>query len=92
VTLISGPVQLPDPAGARMVKVETAREMLYAVEKALPSRCRGFRGRGRGLEYRQACHAKTKKDKAGAAATRADRKSRYPRDHRAAATPNARAW
>ena len=36
VTLISGPVSLPDPQGVKVVKVETAREMLQAVERALP--------------------------------------------------------
>ncbi|MBV9077296.1 MAG: bifunctional phosphopantothenoylcysteine decarboxylase/phosphopantothenate--cysteine ligase CoaBC [Methylobacteriaceae bacterium] len=36
VTLVSGPVTLPDPPGVRMVRVETAREMLAAVEAALP--------------------------------------------------------
>jgi phosphopantothenoylcysteine decarboxylase/phosphopantothenate--cysteine ligase len=36
VTLISGPVNLPDPPGVTTVKVETAREMLQAVERALP--------------------------------------------------------
>lgn len=37
VTLISGPVNLPDPPGVTIVKVETAREMLQAVERALPA-------------------------------------------------------
>ena len=37
VTLISGPVDLPDPAGVTTVHVESAREMLEAVEKALPA-------------------------------------------------------
>ena len=37
VTLISGPVNLPDPPGVTIVKVETAREMLQAVEHALPA-------------------------------------------------------
>jgi phosphopantothenoylcysteine decarboxylase/phosphopantothenate--cysteine ligase len=36
VTLISGPVNLPDPANVKIVKVETAREMLQAVERAIP--------------------------------------------------------
>jgi len=36
VILISGPVSLPDPAGVTVVKVETARDMLRAVEAALP--------------------------------------------------------
>jgi phosphopantothenoylcysteine decarboxylase/phosphopantothenate--cysteine ligase len=37
VTLVSGPVTIPDPAGASTVHVESAREMLVAVEKALPA-------------------------------------------------------
>ena len=37
VTLVSGPVTIPDPAGVRVVRVETARAMLAAVEAALPA-------------------------------------------------------
>jgi phosphopantothenoylcysteine decarboxylase/phosphopantothenate--cysteine ligase len=37
VVLVSGPVNLPDPAGVAVVKVETARQMLEAVEAALPA-------------------------------------------------------
>jgi phosphopantothenoylcysteine decarboxylase/phosphopantothenate--cysteine ligase len=37
VTLVSGPVQVPDPHGVKIVKVESAREMLDAVERALPA-------------------------------------------------------
>jgi phosphopantothenoylcysteine decarboxylase/phosphopantothenate--cysteine ligase len=37
VTLVSGPVTLPDPSGARVVKVDTAHEMLAAVLAALPA-------------------------------------------------------
>ena len=36
VVLISGPVNLPAPPGVSVVKIETARQMLAAVEKALP--------------------------------------------------------
>jgi phosphopantothenoylcysteine decarboxylase/phosphopantothenate--cysteine ligase len=36
VTLVSGPVSLPDPAGVKTVKAETAQEMLAAVTVALP--------------------------------------------------------
>ncbi|MCB2053476.1 MAG: bifunctional phosphopantothenoylcysteine decarboxylase/phosphopantothenate--cysteine ligase CoaBC [Geminicoccaceae bacterium] len=36
VTLISGPVSLPDPAGVHVVRVQSAREMAAAVERALP--------------------------------------------------------
>jgi len=37
VTLISGPVNVPDPPGAKVIKVVSAREMLRAVENALPA-------------------------------------------------------
>ncbi len=37
VTLVSGPVSLPDPPGVRVVRVESAREMLAACEAALPA-------------------------------------------------------
>jgi phosphopantothenoylcysteine decarboxylase/phosphopantothenate--cysteine ligase len=37
VTLVSGPVAVPDPAGVAVLRVETAREMLAACEAALPA-------------------------------------------------------
>ncbi|WP_296572958.1 bifunctional phosphopantothenoylcysteine decarboxylase/phosphopantothenate--cysteine ligase CoaBC [Phreatobacter sp.] len=37
VTLVTGPVALPDPAGVTTVHVESARQMLAAVEAALPA-------------------------------------------------------
>ncbi|MCH4150703.1 MAG: bifunctional phosphopantothenoylcysteine decarboxylase/phosphopantothenate--cysteine ligase CoaBC [Sphingobium sp.] len=37
VTLISGPVELPTPRGVTRIDVQTAREMLAAVEDALPA-------------------------------------------------------
>jgi phosphopantothenoylcysteine decarboxylase/phosphopantothenate--cysteine ligase len=37
VVLISGPVGVPDPPGVATVKIETARDMLAAVEAALPA-------------------------------------------------------
>jgi len=37
VTLVSGPVNVSDPPGVRVVRVETARDMLRAVEAALPA-------------------------------------------------------
>ena len=36
VMLVSGPVTVPDPPGVKVIKVETAREMLQAVERTLP--------------------------------------------------------
>ena len=37
VTLVSGPTSLPDPAGVKTVRVETAADMLAACTKALPA-------------------------------------------------------
>jgi phosphopantothenoylcysteine decarboxylase / phosphopantothenate---cysteine ligase len=37
VVLVAGPVNLPDPPGLSVVKVETAQQMLKAVERALPA-------------------------------------------------------
>ena len=37
VTLISGPVNIADPAGVTVVRVETAEQMLAATEAALPA-------------------------------------------------------
>ncbi|HEY1857874.1 bifunctional phosphopantothenoylcysteine decarboxylase/phosphopantothenate--cysteine ligase CoaBC [Acidocella sp.] len=37
VTLVSGPVTLPDPPGVTTIHIETAAEMLAAVEAALPA-------------------------------------------------------
>jgi len=37
VVLVSGPVSVPDPSGVKTIHVETARQMLEAVEAALPA-------------------------------------------------------
>jgi phosphopantothenoylcysteine decarboxylase / phosphopantothenate---cysteine ligase len=37
VTLVSGPVNQPDPAGVAVIRVQTARQMFEAVEKSLPA-------------------------------------------------------
>lgn len=37
VTLVSGPTALPDPAGVTTIRIESAREMLAAVQSALPA-------------------------------------------------------
>ena len=42
VTLVAGPVSLPTPRGVRRVDVRSARDMLQAVEKALPADCAIF--------------------------------------------------
>ncbi len=62
VTLVSGPVALPDPFGVDVVRVETAREMQAAVERALP--CDIFIGAAAVADWRAAMAAddKLKKD------------------------------
>ncbi|RCK53910.1 bifunctional phosphopantothenoylcysteine decarboxylase/phosphopantothenate synthase [Thalassospira profundimaris] len=37
VTLVSGPVNLPDPVGVNVVRVETARDMLASVQAHMPA-------------------------------------------------------
>ena len=40
--MVTGPVHVPDPPGVTVVKVETAREMLAEVERAMPADCAIF--------------------------------------------------
>jgi phosphopantothenoylcysteine decarboxylase / phosphopantothenate---cysteine ligase len=42
VKLISGPVDLPDPAGVDVTRVQSARDMLAQVQTALPADCAIF--------------------------------------------------
>jgi phosphopantothenoylcysteine decarboxylase/phosphopantothenate--cysteine ligase len=42
VILVSGPVNVLDPPGVTVIKVETAREMFDAVEQAMPADCAIF--------------------------------------------------
>jgi len=65
VTLVSGPVNLPEPPGVKIIRVESAREMLAAVEKALPADVAIFAAAV--ADWRVA-HAGTQKIKKGAAA------------------------
>ncbi len=37
VTFVTGPADVPPPAGVKVIKVQTAREMLQAVQGALPA-------------------------------------------------------
>ncbi len=62
VTLVSGPVTLPDPRGCTVVRVESAREMFAAVEAALPADA--FIGAAAVADWRvDAAPQKIKKDK-----------------------------
>jgi phosphopantothenoylcysteine decarboxylase / phosphopantothenate---cysteine ligase len=61
VTLVSGPVNLPDPSGVSVVHIETAREMLAAVEKALPADIAIFAAAVADWRPQQASQSKIKK-------------------------------
>jgi phosphopantothenoylcysteine decarboxylase/phosphopantothenate--cysteine ligase len=66
VTLVSGPVVQPDPPGVHVVHVESAREMLEAVEVALPADAAVFTAAV--ADWRVADAAEEKIKKQGAAA------------------------
>ena len=61
VTLVSGPVEVPDPPGVTVVKVETARQMLEAVENALPVDVAVFAAAVADWRVEQASSSKIKK-------------------------------
>jgi phosphopantothenoylcysteine decarboxylase/phosphopantothenate--cysteine ligase len=63
VTLVCGPVNIPDPPGVKIVRVETAREMLEAVEAALPVDCAVFAAAVADWRVAQAGRQKIKKQK-----------------------------
>jgi phosphopantothenoylcysteine decarboxylase/phosphopantothenate--cysteine ligase len=65
VTLISGPVNLSDPPGVRTIKVESAQQMLDAVENALPADCAIFAAAVADWRVADAKSEKIKKTKAG---------------------------
>jgi phosphopantothenoylcysteine decarboxylase/phosphopantothenate--cysteine ligase len=90
VVLISGPVNIPDPAGVKTVRVETAREMLAAVERALPVDCAVFAAAVADWRVAEAGRQKIKKQKGASPAltllenpdilaTIAHRKAKRPR-------------
>ena len=92
VTLVSGPVTIPDPPGVETRHVETAREMLAAVEAALPADI--FIGAAAVADWRvEAAPDKIKKQQGGRSAG-ADpcRKSGYSRARRGAGGGVARRW
>jgi len=63
VTLVCGPVSIPDPPGVKIVRVETAREMLEAVEAALPVDCAVFAAAVADWRVAEAGRQKIKKQK-----------------------------
>ena len=65
VTLVTGPVAVPDPPGVEIVRVETAAEMLDAVERSLPADVAVFAAAV--ADWRPATTPREKIKKAGAA-------------------------
>jgi phosphopantothenoylcysteine decarboxylase/phosphopantothenate--cysteine ligase len=65
VTLVSGPVNVPDPPGVRVVRTESARDMLAAVEAALPADVAIFAAAVADWRVAQASGQKIKKGPAG---------------------------
>ncbi len=69
VTLVSGPVSLPTPAGVHRVDVESAREMATAVEAALPADVAVMVAAVADWRAEASARHKIKKDGSGAAPT-----------------------
>ena len=65
VTLVSGPVSVPDPPGVRVLRSESARDMLAAVEAALPADVAIFAAAVADWRVAQASGQKIKKGAAG---------------------------
>lgn len=67
VTFVTGPASVPPPAGVKVVRVETAREMLAAVQAALPAEAAIFAAAVADWRVENASLQKMKKDGAGQA-------------------------
>ncbi|RWR08694.1 bifunctional phosphopantothenoylcysteine decarboxylase/phosphopantothenate--cysteine ligase CoaBC [Paenirhodobacter populi] len=65
VTFVTGPAQVPPPQGVTVVRVETAREMLLAVEAALPAEAAVFAAAVADWRVANAAGQKLKKDGSG---------------------------
>jgi phosphopantothenoylcysteine decarboxylase/phosphopantothenate--cysteine ligase len=65
VTFVTGPASVPPPAGVDAVRVETAREMLEAVELALPADAAVFAAAVADWRVEGASKRKMKKDGSG---------------------------
>ncbi len=66
VTLVSGPASVPDPAGVKIVRIETAAEMLAACQAALPADIAVFAAAVADWRVASAAHQKMKKTPGGA--------------------------
>ena len=69
VTLVSGPVMVPDPVGVMVVRVESAREMLDACQNALPADAAVFAAAVADWRVANASDGKSKKRPGAAAPT-----------------------
>ncbi|WP_127901551.1 bifunctional phosphopantothenoylcysteine decarboxylase/phosphopantothenate--cysteine ligase CoaBC [Solirhodobacter olei] len=67
VTFVTGPASVPPPAGVHVVRVETAAEMLAAVEAALPADAAVFAAAVADWRVANAAASKMKKDGSGKA-------------------------
>ena len=67
VTFVTGPATVPAPSGVRVVRVETAREMLAAVEAALPADAAVMAAAVADWRVANAAGSKLKKDGTGKA-------------------------
>ncbi len=67
VTFVTGPASVPPPAGVHVVRVETAAEMLAAVEAALPADAAVFAAAVADWRVANAAGSKLKKDGTGKA-------------------------
>lgn len=66
VVLISGPAEVADPRGVRTLHVESAREMMAAVEESLPVDCAVFAAAVADWRVADAAEQKIKKGEGGA--------------------------
>ncbi len=66
VTFVTGPAEAPRPAGCAVVEIETAAEMLAAVEAALPADAAVFAAAVADWRVTSASGSKMKKDGSGA--------------------------
>ncbi len=65
VTFVTGPASVPPPAGVSVVRVDTALEMLAAVEAALPADAAVFAAAVADWRVANAAGSKMKKDRSG---------------------------
>ena len=65
VSFVTGPASVPPPAGVEVIRVETAREMLEAVERSLPADAAVFAAAVADWRVEGASERKIKKDGSG---------------------------